>query len=127
MSDTFKLRGEYSTHPLTGDVSGELVLSSLISESLALSNKAVGHYDLTTDAVQAVDLGGLTAVNVIVLKTRGGKVKARLTSSDGATQAIPVDDFALILSQSVNYTALDLTRVAGVETIVDVFLGQAST
>jgi hypothetical protein len=126
MSDTFKLQGEYSAGPYSGGESGLIALSSLIDESMTLANKAVGYYDLTSDSVQTVSFGGLASASVIVIKATGGKVKARLTSADGTTQAIPIDGFMVLMSRSVPYTALDLTRVAGTETLINVFLGQAS-
>ncbi len=54
------------------------------------------------------------------------KVTVRLTSADGVQQSIPCDGELMITSRSVPFTAVDLTRVAGQETRVKVFLGQKS-
>lgn len=126
MADTFKLSGEFSSSTTAGDPSGELELSSIVEEAVSLANKAVGRYDLTSDAEQSVNLGGLSGVNVLVVKATGGKVKVKLTSADGSAQAVPVDGFAILISRSVPFTAMSLTRVAGTETIVNLFMGQAT-
>lgn len=52
------------------------------------------------------------------------KVTARVTSADGTQQLVPVDPIAIIFSQSVPFTAIDLIRVAGQTTVVDLTLGQ---
>lgn len=122
--DTFKLSGDYLTQPLSGSPSGDPEVTSPIEEQVTLKNKAIGLYELTADAVQAVGLCGLANVHVLVVKTVGGKVKLRLTSADGTTQSVPVDSFFCAISQTVPFTALDLTRVSGVTTTVKVFLGE---
>ena len=122
--DTFKLSGDYVTLPLSGSPSGDPEISSPLDEQITLKNKAIGLYELTADAVVAVGLCGLAGAHVIVLKTVGGKVKVRLTSADGAVQSVPVDTFFCVISQTVPFTALDLTRVSGVTTTVKVFLGE---
>lgn len=127
MSNTFKLHGDISAGPSCsgGSPSGWPNVVMALDESLALDGAPmVVEYELTSDAVQAVSFGGLADASVVVIKSIGGKVRARLTSADGATQAIAVDTFALLISESVPYTALDLMRVAGTETQVKVLLGK---
>ena len=122
--DTFKLTGDYVTLPLSGSPSGDPEISSPVDESVTIKNKAIGLYELTAYAVVAVGLCGLAGAHVVILKTVGGKVKVRLTSADGAVQSVPVDSFLCLISQTVPFTALDLTRVSGVTTTVKVFLGE---
>jgi hypothetical protein len=125
MSHTFKLHGDYSVVPASGNPSAAPTVSAPIDETLTLKRSpSVSEYELASDAVQAVAFGPATNAHVIVIKTVGGKVKARLTSADGAVQSVAVDSFALIISESVPYTALDLTRVSGVTTTVKVLLGE---
>lgn len=128
MGDTFKLRGDLSTGPSCGGApSGFPNVVMSIDESMALAGPpVVGQYDLSTDSPASVSLGGLSGANVVVIKAIGGKVRARLTSADGTSQAVAVDTFAVILSESVPYTALDLTRVASTPTTVKVLLGQTA-
>jgi len=126
MSDIFKVHGDYTSEPASScSASGSPTVSAPIDEVLSLKRSpTLAEYELTADAVQAVAFGPATNAHVILIKTVGGKVTARLTSADGATQAIPVDSFMLVISESVPFTALDLTRVSGVTTTVKVLLGE---
>ena len=127
MADAFRLSGSYSTTPTSGTPSGDPEVEALIEESVGLTSKTIGVYALTVDTPVTVDFGGLTNANVIAIRAVGGKVKARLTSADGSTQAVPVDPLLLSISKTVPVTAIDLTRVAGVATTVRVFLGERAT
>jgi len=124
MADVFALEGSYSSRPTSGNPSGNPEVEAPISERITLNNKTVGYYELTSDSPVNVDLGGLSSVNVLVIKTVGGKARVRITSSDGSTQAVPVDSFFVLITKSVAVTAIDLTRVAGIDTNVRVFLGE---
>lgn len=125
MSHVFKLHGDYSVTPSSGSPSAAPTVSAPIDETMTLKRApSVSEYELTADSVQSVAFGPATNAHVIVIKTVGGKIRARLTSADGTTQAIAVDSFAVIISESVPYTALDLTRVSGVTTTVKVLLGE---
>lgn len=126
MSDVFSLDGSYQTQPTSGSLSGNPEVDALLSERVTLKNKLLGYYELLADAPVTVSLGGLAAVNVIVIKTTGGKVKATFTSADGATQALPVDPLLVLLDRSVDITVITLTRVAATNTYVHVFLGEAT-
>ena len=78
--------------------------------------------DLGADAPVVVDLTGATNVHALAILA-DAKVRVRITSADGATQAVPVDGLLLLFSKSVPITAIDLTRVAGVATSVRVLIG----
>lgn len=123
MADLFRLLGSFEVVPFSS-ASGAATVKSPITEEVTLNFKAIQRVNLTADAPVAVDFCGLTNAHVVILATTGGKVSARFTSADGATQAIPVDDFFALVSRSVPITALDLTRVAGTLTTVDIFLGE---
>lgn len=128
--DVFKLEGRWLTRPSVDPVSADMeARSTPIFELVNLAKKLVDEYDLTSDAVQSVSLGGLAAAGahiLIVKVTSGGEVKVRITTTDGATQAIPVNSFLVLICTTNPITALDLTRTTGVEAIVKVFMGQAS-
>lgn len=127
MADVFKLHGDITIGAAScgSGASGSPNVSLSLDETMTLkSTPVVGEYTLSADAIQAVSLGGLAGVNVLVVKATGGKVKLTLTSADGATQAIPVDGLAVVLSRSVPYTAIALTRVSGTLTTVKVTLGE---
>ncbi len=124
MADIFKLLGAYTTQPTSGSPSGDPEVSAPLSESVGLVRKSVASFNLTADTATVIPLNGLTQVNVLVVKTIGGKVRLRITSADGTTQAIPVDSFYASISLSVPITAIDVTRVAGQQTTVRAFLGE---
>ena len=124
MADVFRLDGSYQTQPTSGNLSGNPEVDALISERVGLRNKAIAVYNLTADSPVSVSLSGMTGVNVIMLKTVGGKVRVRLTSADGVEQAIPVDSFLALIDLTVPITAIDLTRQPATATTVQVFLGE---
>ena len=124
MTDTFKLSGDYTTDQATGVSSGVAQLAAQIAETVSLVRKSVQRISLGVDTAVTVDLCGLTKVNVLVIKTIGGKVRLRTTSADGTDQAVPVDSFFTLITESVELTALDLTRVAGTVTTVELFMGE---
>lgn len=81
--------------------------------------------DLDDDDPHAVAFGDLPSAALVFLKAIGGKCRARITTTDGATQSIPIDPVGFLVSLSVPVTAIDLTRVAasGVTVRVRVALG----
>lgn len=126
MADIFKLLGSWETTPLTAPLSFAQVLTTPINESRVLAKKQSYEVDLTVDSAVAVTYGGVTNAHLVILKAVGGKVRARLTSADGAIQAVPFDTYFFLFSESVPITAIDLTRTAGTVTTVRVFLGEKS-
>lgn len=124
MSDQFLLSGGYTTTPLGSPLSFAAGVEAVINEPLTIKAKVLGEKILTVDTPVVVDFGTLAAAHVVLLKAVGGKVKARLTSADGATQAVPFDTYFILMSDSVPITAIDLTRLTGIETTVRVFLGE---
>lgn len=121
--DGFRLQGGYTVTPLSSVTSFAQVVEAVIDELVTLEARTSYDVALTVDTPVAVSFGGVTNANVVVLKALGGKVRARLTSADGATQAVPFDTYLILMSDTVPITAIDLTRVAGVDTTVRVFLG----
>lgn len=79
---------------------------------------------LTSDSPVDVNLGQLTGVNFVLIQTKNGSVRARMTSAQGTDQAVPVDKFLLLQNENVDITAIDLTREATVDTEVYIVLGQ---
>lgn len=127
MSALFKLQGDYSTKPLSGSPSGDPAVASPILEQVSLSNQSIGTISLDADGPVTLPLGALTQVNVIALKSVGGRVTLRYTSADGTDQAFPVDSFIAHITQSAALTAITVERVTGIQTIVNFFLGERST
>ncbi len=123
MADQFVLSGSYNVTPLSL-TSLDPSLATTIDEPLALKSKQFSDITLSVDTPVAVPFGTVINAHVVILKALGGKVKARVTSADGATQAIPFDTFLILMSQTVPITAIDLTRVLATATTVKVFLGE---
>lgn len=124
MADTFKLTGGYTLTPTTSPTSFAQSAEAPIDETVSLKSRTYVEVELTADTPIAVPFGGVTNANVIIMKALGGKVRARVTSADGATQAVPFDTYWILMSDSVAVTAIDLTRVAGTATTVRVLLGE---
>jgi hypothetical protein len=125
--DVFTLDGGWSAGPaVSSDALGSDALGVLEKVLYLDRFESGGKLTLSGDAPVSVNFGSLTAAHVVILQTTG-KVRARLTTSDGATQSVPVDPIFVLVSEGVPVTAIDLTRVSGVETIVSVFIGQRTT
>ncbi len=125
MAHTLTIHGGLDAKPTAGNASACPTVTAPIDEMLSLSKPPlVAEYELTADAAQAVSFGGLTQANVVMIKTVGGKVTATLSSADGASQDVPVDSYLLIISSSVPYTALSVTRAAGVTTTAKILLAE---
>ena len=123
MADQFILSGSYTVAPLSA-TSLDPSLATTIDEPLALKSKQFSDMTLSVDTPVTVPFGTVVNAHIVILKALGGKVKARITSADGATQAIPFDTFLILMSQTVPITAIDLTRVLATATTVKVFLGE---
>jgi hypothetical protein len=123
MADQFVLSGSYTVTPLSL-TSLDPSLATTIDEPLSLKSKQFSDITLSVDTPVAVPFGTVVNAHVVILKALGGKVKARITSADGSTQAIPFDTFLILMSQTVPITAIDLTRVLATATTVKVFLGE---
>lgn len=121
MAETVKLLGSLTSTP-TYLPNGMPRITVPLGASMSLANSVASSVSLTTDDPYTLALGTLTNVNVLMIQAVGGKIRVRITSSDGSTQAIPTD-FLLLFTGSVNITAIDLTRVASTPTTVSVFMG----
>lgn len=120
MSETITLTGGVVTSGQTatggsGALSMDPVIEGTISETMTIKRKVVEEYELASDAVMTVSFAGLTNAHFIMIKATG-KVRARVTSADGATQSIPVDGVLILICSTVPVTALDLMRVSGAVT-----------
>jgi len=124
MADAFKLLGSYEVNPLTAPLSFAQVTVAPINEAKTLKVKSSTDVVLDVDTPVPVPFGGVANAHIVILKSTAGKVKARITSADGALQGVPFDTYWILMSDSEPITAIDLTRVAGVETTVRVFLAE---
>lgn len=124
MADVFTLAGSYSVEPASGSPSGDPEIATPLEEAVNIDEKSVVKMVLASDSPAAVAFGAITNAHIVFIRARGGKVRVRLTSADGSQQSVPADPLLLVISQTVPITAIDLTRLAGVETTVQVFLGE---
>lgn len=81
---------------------------------------------LGVDTPVAVSLGQLSGVNFLSIRADGAKIRVRITSTDGSTQAVPVDPLLVLRCDSTDITAIDITRTAGIDTDVYIVLGKKS-
>ncbi len=123
----FSLVGTYTSESGFTLPPGEPNVGTPILESLLLAEQVPYSFSLNTDAPLLVPLPGALAsgVNVLIVKA-SSKVRVRVTSSDGSQQAWPVGTFVALVCDPVDITAIDLTRLPGVDTSVDVFIGQSA-
>ena len=89
-----------------------------------VSDEIVSQITLSVDGPVALPVDSLDGVNVVILKSVGGKVIARFTSADGTAQAVPVDSFLALTSANTDITAISVERVPATPTVVKYFLGQ---
>lgn len=128
MSDLFKIVGSWGTTPQSGSLLNSGAASELapVNEAVLLSLKnGQNDYTLIVDTPVDVEFGGVAEANVVVIFCNR-KIRVRLTSADGSLQSIPVDDMLMLISRTVPFTAIDMTRVLAQETQVKVFVGQKS-
>lgn len=124
MSDIFAITGSYSATPASGTPSADPIITAALDERQMLATEQYSQLTLTNDSPVLLPLGGLSSINVLIVKCVGGKVRVRVTSADGSQQSVPVDSFLALMSASVPMTAVDVTRTPGVVTVVRYFLGQ---
>lgn len=122
-TQTFRVAGQITAEPTFGTPSGIPSAAIPLDETIRLEQVSQQSFVLSSDSPVSVPFGSMTDVNVLFVKC-SGKIRVRITSSDGSQQALPVDSVLLQISESVAVTAIDLTRVTGQETTVDVFIGQ---
>jgi len=121
MAEVARLQGSLTSTP-TYLLNGQARVTIPLDVSLSCANSVSTTVNLTTDDPYVLSLGALANVNVLMIRAVGGKIRVRVTSSDGAQQAIPTD-FLLLFTGAVNITAVDLTRTAGTSTAVSVYMG----
>ena len=142
ISGTAQLAGRFRyTPPVpSADASSNPTWLSDVLEAMACSGRKEEEYTLVVDGDTAVSFGSLAAAHLVVVKVAPNVgippspgfpngvpaapnlVTARLTGLAGVAQAITVDGFLFLVSQTGPYTAMTLARTAGVQTTVRVQL-----
>ena len=116
--------GSATLKPPVGFPSGQPTTLVSYDEKVSLDKNLSGNITLSTDNATSMSLGALTGVNWLSIRALGAKVRVRITSSDGTTQAIPVDPTLILRCDSVDITAIDVTRTTSIETEVFYVFGQ---
>lgn len=124
MAQPFLLAGSYGTVAGCAAPVGAPSLIAPFNIDLFLSQQSWQTVDLISDAPTSVTFPTGLVLAALIILVPSYKVRARVSSADGAQQAIPSDAFTVLVSQSVPFTALDLTRLPGTDTTVNVFIGQ---
>lgn len=127
MSYLFRMQGQILATPVGIAPSFGLSPSGIIDEQMVLAHvQSIEGLDLASDAPLAVAFGPVTNAHVafVRVRTSGALVRVRLSSSQGSQQAVGADPLWQTISKTAPFTAIDLTRPAGVLTTVDVFLGE---
>jgi hypothetical protein len=124
LADSFKLLGSYDLNPLTAPLSFAQVQSAPINEAMTVKATMWTEMNLILDPAYTVNFGGVTNAHIVILKSTNGKVLATITTADGTSQVVPFDTYWILMSEASPVTALTLTRVAGVETTVRIFLAE---
>jgi hypothetical protein len=119
-----KFEGAITIANPVGALSGQPTVLMTLNETVYLKRVLSTNMTLDADPVVSVDLGTLDAVNFVSIRAYGGYLRVRITTSQGASQAIPCDPNLIIRSDDVNITAIDLLRESTVDTEVYVVLGE---
>lgn len=125
--DTFTLDGSYTVAPSMGNPPGIPTIETPLNTSLQLQNKSVKFFSLASDpAPSATPVPfDFANVHVVVVQVTGGHVQMKVTSPDGASQAIPVNSVLCLITDALNpITAIDLLQDINVQVDVQIFMGE---
>jgi hypothetical protein len=128
MADTARIRMDITTAPAVSPSSGRASVAVSVDDVRTLTEKLPGvTYTLSSDSAQVVSFGTLSEASLVYVRVlSGGAVRVRGTGTYGSTQAWGADPTLYMDCRRVPITALDLTREAGVLTVVEVTLGKMS-
>jgi hypothetical protein len=107
----YLLSGSITVQPASGFPSGDPFVNISLNEPIVFDAEQLDMIALSDNTPKVVSFGDLsTGANVVYIYAMGAKVKATITSADGAAQNIPVDPLLILESSSVPVTAITLTR-----------------
>jgi hypothetical protein len=94
-----------------------------MQEYVTLDAKNLEPSQLTVDTPVAVNFGGVTNCNVLIIQS-DRPITVTVTSAAGTSQSFPCDGYLQLISRTVPITAVSLTRTPATLTNVSVFLGE---
>ena len=113
-----------AVEPADAVAPGAVVAAALsVANAQGVSEVQLTRVVLAADAPATVPVPTGTNFVFIIVPPTAQPVRARVTTTQGAQQALPVAGVLVVQTGDDPLTALDLTREAGAETTVDVFLG----
>jgi len=119
-----KRTGSDTISPPAGNPSGQPTLLVQKDETMAIRNYLSTVVYLSSDSPVSVSLGPMTGVNYLSIRSGDAAVRVRITSSVGTTQAVSVYPSLDLRSDTVDITAIDLTRTSGIDSEVFIVMGQ---
>lgn len=125
MKDVFALIGRFYIKPpaQSTEWSGDFFAEGDLDEKIPLTLKSAKLMQLTVDGATVVSFDGLATAGVVYVKV-DQPVTLTISSTLGTNQTLPLDDLWIHISQSVQISALSITRTSGVLTNCRVVLGQ---
>lgn len=120
--EKFEIQGSFGTVPLSGSPSGIPSVAAPLSAAFNSDAKSIGSYTILGDDDQIpVEFGGVTTGDAVILQAEKGPAIARITSGSNEDQII---QFELLVLTFGDVTAIKLSRQAGVQNTISVFLAQ---
>lgn len=134
MIDVLQLSGSLVATPGSAPPSSAVLGFDVgpIDEKMYLAHKSGDTVTLSSDSPFSIPFAGLTHVNVLYIKSVGGKVRVRVTSADGSQQSLPVSSLVILFADTnggadPTITAIDVTRVAGQQTDITYLIGEQAS
>lgn len=117
MPSVLAISGSYTADPSIGG-SARPSVGGTIDEKLTVGEGIALDFELDADAPQTIAVATLpgfpNGASALIVRATGGKVKLTITTSDGASQVVPVDSFFAVICQNAPITSVSFTRPAGV-------------
>lgn len=124
MADILNVQGAFTLSANTGLTRGSPTVLAQFAEQVAMLRKCETEYTLESDSAQSIPLNGLTGANFLYIFCDAA-VTLRITTADGATQAVPVFPLAMLLLPAAKpITAVTVQRVPGTVTVVKLVMAQ---
>lgn len=124
MANRFSLTGGWAVEAAAGSNSFDPAFTTVINEIRTLDARQVTVQELTSNTEVTISFGAVTQANVLIVDATD-KVLLKITSADGTEQIVAADKLILLCAVSP-VTALKVTRRAGVDTTLRIFVGQTA-
>lgn len=125
-ADTFKLNGRLSIKPPSSLANATLqdIVEAEVNECMSLDRKMSQIVSLDADAEETVDMGDVAEASLVIIKP-SAPIVVSVTSIEGTDQKFTVSQCLILCTTVGAFTAIKLTRQAGLATVVRVILGES--